>query len=196
MAEQVVFEQTIEGLFVRGLGTRMTPRCRARLKELGVDLSGKLLPAYPFSVWMQSLAVAAEEIFPSLPAEQAHQQLGALLIDGYRETFLGRAVLGMIRVLGPRRMLHRATQNFRSGNNYTETRIVDLTPTSLELWMNEVGPYPTFTAGIILAGLRAAGATHPRVELFGHDGHACTYRCAWGSGDSSATSTAGSISSR
>lgn len=178
MADKVVFEQTIEGLFVRGLGSRVTPPLKARLRDAGLDLDAKLLPAYPFEVWMRTLEVTARGLFPELPVEQAMFRVGESFIDGYRETFLGRAVLGMIRVLGPRRTLLRATQNFRSGNNYTDTKITEVDPTTIDLWMNEVGPWPTFTAGIIHAGMVATGAT-PKIDIRDHDGHACTFRVSW-----------------
>jgi uncharacterized protein (TIGR02265 family) len=82
-------------------------------------------------------------------------------------------------VLGPKRALLRATQNFRAGNNYTETRVTELAPHQFDLWMNEVGDFPEFTAGIIYAGVRLSGAQEPRVESLGYDGHACTYRITW-----------------
>ncbi len=178
MAEQVVFEQTIEGLFVRGLNGRLTAQAKERLRAAGLDLDRKLLPAYPFDTWMAVLRIAAEECFPRAPLDEALFKVGEALIEGYRETFLGRAVLGMVRVLGPRRTVLRATQNFRSGNNYTEAKVTDVSESCMELWMNEVGPYPTFTSGIICAALRATGV-EPKVALEGHDGHACTYRITW-----------------
>ncbi len=198
-AEWVVFEQTIEGLFVRGLHGKMPARCRERLRAAGLNLDRRLLPAYSFDTWMVCLGIAGEEVFPGSAVDLAQFQLGELMIDGYKETFLGRAVLGMIRVLGPRRTLLRATHNFRSGNNYTESRLVERSPTDVELWMNEVGPFPTFTAGIVHAAIRAAGADRLKVEVLSHDGHACTYRVAWGDASTPASSnsaSAGSISSR
>lgn len=178
MTEKVVFEQTIEGLFVRALGSRMTPAIKTQLKGAGLDLDAKLLPAYPFDVWMKALEVTARGLFPEQSMEQAMFRVGESFVEGYRETFLGRAVLGMIRVLGPRRTLLRSTQNFRSGNNYTETKITEVDPTTIDLWMNEVGAWPTFTAGIIHAGMAATGAT-PRIDIRDHDGHACTFRVSW-----------------
>ncbi len=179
MNEQLVFEQTIEGMFVRGLQGRLSPRARERLKAAGIDVSAPLRPAYPFEIWMAGLKVAAEEVFSSHSEQEAMFKLGELLIDGYRETLLGRAVLGMVRVLGPKRTLLRSTQNFRSGNNYTETRLVEVSPTCTELWMNEVGPFPSFTQGILLAAMRASGAPGLQVELKDYDGHAATYRVSW-----------------
>ena len=180
MSDKVVFDHTIEGLFIRGLGSRLSPRARQRLKEAGVDVDKRLLPAYPFNTWMTSLRIAAEELHPGEPLDQAMRKVGEAFIHGYRETLLGRAVLGVMSVLGPQRTLKRATQNFRSGNNYTEATVSDVSPGCADLWMNEVGPYPTFTAGIISAALTAAGST-PTVEVRGHDGHACTFRVTWAS---------------
>lgn len=175
--QQVVFEQTMEGL-LRAVRPRLTQKCKARLREAGLNVDAALLPAYPFEVWMKCLLASAEETWPGATREQALFHLGEAFIEGYRETFLGRAVLGLIRVLGPRRAIHRATRNFRSGNNYTEARVTELGPACLELWMNEVGPYPTFTQGLVEAALRASGVV-PKVEIKDHDGHACTYRCTW-----------------
>ena len=175
--QQVVFEQTVEGL-LRAIRPRMTPKCKARLLEAGLDVDSALLPAYPFETWMRLLLVSAEEIWPGESRELAMFHLGEAFIEGYRETFLGRAVLGVIRVIGPKRALHRSSRSFRSGNNYTDAKVTDTSPTSLELWMNEVGPYPSFTQGLIEAALRASGVV-PRVLIKDHDGHGCTYLCSW-----------------
>jgi hypothetical protein len=71
--------------------------------------------------------------------------------------------------------------------------------------MNEVGSLPTFTAGILQAGLKTAGAAHVHIQLDGYDGHACNYRISWseaavasgvaGKGDSKALTRSGSINS-
>lgn len=177
--EKVVFNHTIEAMFIRGLGAKLTPTSKNKLREVGVDLDKRLLPAYPFATWMKSLELAANDAFPSRPLPDAMFQMGELLIDGYRGTVMGTAVLAMIRVLGPKKTLKRTAQNFRSGNNYTEATLTELTPTCFELWMNEVGPFPSFTAGIMVAGLRAAGAEGIECTPHGHDGHSCTYRLSW-----------------
>ena len=177
--ELLVFEQTLEAVFLRGLHGRVPPSCKARLRQAGLDLDQKLRPTYPLDAWMTFLRITAQELYPEEPVDQGAFKLGETCIDGFRETMLGRAVLSLLRVLGPRRALMRATQNFRAGNNYTESRLKELGPRQFELWMNEVGPLPTFTAGILHAGLRTAGAENIRVDLSGYDGHACTYCISW-----------------
>ncbi|WP_309892853.1 DUF2378 family protein [Archangium sp.] len=204
--ELLVFEQTIEAVYVRALHGRLPPTCKARLRQAGLDLDQKLRPAYPFTAWMTFLRITAEELYPGEPLEIGAFKIGEACIDGFRETMLGRAVLSLLRVLGPKRALMRATQNFRAGNNYTESRIREVSPRQYELWMNEVGSLPTFTAGILHAGLRTAGAESVRVDLSGYDGHACTYCISWseasvssgvaGKGDSKAATRSGSINSR
>lgn len=203
--ELLIFEQTIEALFVRALGGRLTPDCKVRLRQAGLDVDQKLKPAYSFKSWMTFIRIAAEELYPGVPMEEGTFKLGEAHIEGFRETMLGRAVLSLLRVLGPRRTLNRATQNFRAGNNYTESRLTEHGPGQFELWMNEVGDFPAFTAGIIHAGLTIAGAKELRVEPADYDGHACTYRISWreasvssgvaGTGDSKAARRSGSISS-
>jgi uncharacterized protein (TIGR02265 family) len=203
--ELLVFEQTIEAVFVRGLQGRLPANCKARLRHAGLDLDQRLRPAYPFDAWMAFLRIAAEELYPGQTLEQGAWKLGEACITGFQETMLGRAMLSLLRVLGPRRTLMRATQNFRAGNNYTESRLKELGPHNFELWMNEVGSLPSFTAGIIFAGLKTAGATSIRIEMDGYDGHACTYRISWseasvssgvaGRGDSRAATRSGSINS-
>ncbi|MFL5343690.1 MAG: DUF2378 family protein [Hyalangium sp.] len=177
--ELLVFEQTIEALFVRALSGRLTPECRARLRQAGLDVDQKIKPAYSFDAWMTFIRIAAEELHPGEPLPMATFKLGEIYVEGFRQTMLGRAVLSLLRVLGPRRTIARATQNFRAGNNYTETRITELGANQFDVWMNEVGPFPEFTAGIMQAGMRMTGVKELRIEPFGYDGHACTYRISW-----------------
>jgi len=177
--EFLVFEQTIESMFHRALNGRLTPRCKARLREAGLDVDQKPRPAYTLEAWMNFLRIAAEELHPGEPLEQAAFKLGLVYMEGFRETMLGRAVLSLLRVLGPRRALGRAAQSFRSSNNYTETRLTEVGPRHFELWLNEVGPLPSFSAGLIHGGLKVSGARDIVVDITGYDGHACTFRVQW-----------------
>jgi uncharacterized protein (TIGR02265 family) len=177
--QKLVFGHVVEALFLKAIKGELSVGARYRLKEVGLDLDAPLLPAYPLDAWVGFLQVASQDLFRGETREQALFLLGQRLIDAYRESTLGRAVLTMARVLGPRRTLSRTTQNFRSGNNYSEAKLVDVSAGCVELHMNEVGPYPTFTQGILTAGIRYAGAKDLTVELREHDGHACVYVLRW-----------------
>ncbi|MFP2932093.1 DUF2378 family protein [Pyxidicoccus sp. 3LG] len=182
MPEKLVFEHTLEGLFVRGLVGRVTPALRERLREVGVDLDRKLQPAYGFDTWCSAVQIAARELHPDVPDERGYGLLGERMVDGYRETVLGRAAFGVIQLLGPRRGVSRARQMFRSGNNYTEVRLEDVAPTEVHLWMNEAGAIRYFTQGALLAGLRALGAHQPQVVVRDFTSDHVTYRLIWRDG--------------
>ena len=179
MQEKMVFDQTLEGLFVRGLEGRVTPTLKGHLKEVGVDLDRKLLPAYPFDTWCSCVRVTARELYSGEPEEQAYHALGERMVDGYRATMMGRALFSVLQLLGPRRVLARVQQSFRSGNNYTEVRIRELASTHLELWMNEAGPTRYLVQGAILAGMRGCGVQEPRVQVRSFTQEGVTFDVTW-----------------
>lgn len=180
VGQRLIFEHSVEGLFLRGLMGRLTPSLKAQLREAGVDLERSLLPAYPWEVWERSVGLTARALHPGEPDDVAWRLVGERMVDGYRETLVGGAMFGMLRLLGPRRMVGRTRQNFRSGNNYTEASVTDVGPRQVDLWMNEVGRLRYFTQGAVLAGMRGAGAPDARVEVTHFDDAGVTYRVSWG----------------
>ncbi len=176
----MVFDQTLEGLFVRGLDGRVTPSMKLHLREVGVDLDRKLLPAYPFETWCSCVRVAARELYADEPEARAYHALGEHMVDGYRGTMMGRALFSVLQLLGPRRVLARVQQSFRSGNNYTQVRTRDLSPTHLELWMNEAGPTRYLVQGALLAGMRGCGVKEARVEVSSFTDEDVTFSVSWG----------------
>ncbi len=179
MQEKLVFDQTLDGLFIRGLESQVTPSLRLHLREVGVDLDRKLLPAYPFETWCSCVRVAARELYADAPEEQAYRALGERMVDGYRSTVMGRALFSVLQLLGPRRVLGRMQQSFRSGNNYTEVRMRELAPTHMELWVNEAGPTRYLVQGAILAGLRGCGVRGGRVEVHSFTPEDVTFHVLW-----------------
>ncbi|MFP2910485.1 DUF2378 family protein [Pyxidicoccus sp. 3LFB2] len=179
MAERIVFEHTVEALFLRGLGERVTPQLKSRLREEGLDLDRKLLPGYPQELFTRLLQLSAQALYPRAPEEEGLCHLGERLIEGYQETLVGSALFGVLRLLGPRRMLERTQKNFRSGNSYTEARTTLVGEREVELWMNEPNASRYFTRGTVLAGMRASGAKEPRIEVLRFDTEGTTFRVTW-----------------
>jgi uncharacterized protein (TIGR02265 family) len=177
--ERLVFAHTVEGLLIRGVAGMLTDKLKARLRQAGLDLDAKLRPAYTYEEWTEFVRISAEELFPEKPWPAAYRALGERLIDGYRETLLGRAVMSIIKLRGPAKAIQRTQQSFRSGNNYTEARVEHLEPNRAELWMNETSDVRMLTAGIILAGLRATGAKEPSVEVKRFDEKGTFYLLKW-----------------
>lgn len=177
-SSRVVFEQTFEGLFVVGLRPRLTPELQRELADAGLDLSRKLLPAYPFETWARCCQVAAKRLHADEPEEVGMRKLGEAVVAGFANGFLGRALMGVVRVLGPVRALGRIRQNFRSGNNYCEATVTRVDDTTYEVWMNEQGPTRYLCQGIILAGLQWTNV-EPQVEVTRFDDENVWFRASW-----------------
>jgi uncharacterized protein (TIGR02265 family) len=173
----VVFDHTVDGL-LRALEGKRTARLEDRLKASGLDLHAPRKSTYGFHEWKKFVATSAEELFGRDPELTAHEKLGRLFVNSYFHTFIGKAVGALVRLLGPRRTLTRATQNFRSGNNFSETRLTELAPNTYEFWIN-AAENPGFTAGILIEGLTVSGAKDVRVELVRREDYACTFKISW-----------------
>src|SRR5690242_12421722 len=123
MSDPLVFSHTVESFFRRALAGRRPPALEDAVREVGIDLSKPLLPAYPFDVWLRALEVTAKTLYPGQPLEEAFFDMGCLLVTSYQETMIGRALFTALRVLSPRRVIDRMARNFRTSNNFTEVAI-------------------------------------------------------------------------
>jgi uncharacterized protein (TIGR02265 family) len=177
--EQVVFAHTVEGLFVRALGGEVPPALTQELRKIGIDLSRKLLPAYPVPVWNQVLEATLRTLYPGQPLPQSARLLGERMIEGYRNTLVGQAVLALAKIIGPRRALLRSRQNWRSGNSYSEVTVEELAPNDFRLRFNESGVSRWVSQGLLAAGLVFAGAQDLSVELESFTETDAVYRITW-----------------
>ena len=176
----VVYSTSVEALFVRELGPRMPRRLRERLREVGLDLDRPLEPSYPLERWKGFVREAARELYPRLPPEDAYSHLGMAFMDGFLKTFIGKATMSVLRVMGPRRGLKRLSQNLRAGNNFSEVRWVEHGPTEVDIWLNDVfADHPAFAAALICRGHTENGARDVRVDALDFDGTAATLRVRW-----------------
>lgn len=178
-SEQVVFAHSVEGLFVRALGGDVPADLSEQLRGLGIDLSKKLLPAYPVTLWNHVLEATAQTIYPGEPFDQAGRKLGERMMEGYRATLVGQALLALAKIIGPRRALLRSRQNWRSGNNYSEVQVEELAPTDFRLGFNESGISRWVTQGLLQAGLTFAGAKECTVAVVSFTQTDAVYRITW-----------------
>ncbi|ATB34465.1 DUF2378 family protein [Melittangium boletus] len=178
--DKLVYSGTVEALFVRALENRLTPACRQRLREAGLDLEQKLPPSYTLEQWKQFLRIAADHVYAGMPAEAAYYSLGERFIDGYFSSIFGRALLGMARLLGPRRALTQARLCFRTSANCSEVRIVERSPTEVEVWLTDIGAdLPTFVAGVLSRATELSGGQRVVAIPEGFDGQSATYYVRW-----------------
>jgi uncharacterized protein (TIGR02265 family) len=178
MSEQLWFDFTIEGIFVKGLGPRLTPELRGDLRALGIDLN-KLGPAYSVEASRKALEAAWMRVFPTLSKEDAFRELGRLSVSGYLDTMVGKAVLGLVRLMGVKRSLLRLHQSISGGSNYVKATSTLVGPMTIEIVVQDTSEMPTFWEGILLGGTEIAHAKNLRVTRFTQPAPACGYRVEW-----------------
>ncbi len=178
LAEQfIIFGHVVEGL-TRAIAPRMTPRLELRLREAGMDVKAKAASSYKFDAWCLFLRICRDEIFGAYPEAEGFRKLGEGFAGAYFQTTFGSAVMSMAKLLGPVRSLKRATQNFRSANNFTETRVQELGHNRWELRLNRVDQ-SDFEAGIIKTVLQSAGAKDLELSYAPGQGEEVVYQIAW-----------------
>ncbi|KFA91062.1 DUF2378 family protein [Archangium violaceum] len=174
-----VFVQVVEGLLRHGVGERVTPRLRERLKQVGLDLDRPLLPAYPVTQWLYCLHIILEEVYPGLPREEGFRQLATDHVEGYGQTLVGRAMMRLLRLLGPKRTVQQMVQALRSGDNYTEVRLKELEPGMWEMWMNSVLDAPGYAEALFVGFLKASGASEPHAAIVRREEEGTVYLLRW-----------------
>jgi uncharacterized protein (TIGR02265 family) len=162
MTEKLIFAQTIEGL-LRAMGP-LNEQDRSALRATGIDVDKRLLPAYPLAQFIAALDLAGARLAPSASPDERSHQVGRRFMDAYQDTMVGRAMVAATRVIGPWRTLERLANKFRTGNNFSQTKVTRLGPTSAEVWCNQVS-HPGWYTGLISRGLELAGAKQVEVKL-------------------------------
>lgn len=176
--ERALFADAVEGLFVRALGSRLTPSARARLKSAGLDVAN-IQARYPIAKFREFVEIARQEAFPGVSVADAHRQMGELTVTGYGETLMGRALLSLLKLLGVQRSLKRLDANLRAVNNFSQTRFTPISDGVIEYWINELAISPDYTRGLVNAGMRASGAETVSVEPVPDRGEGYTFRITW-----------------
>lgn len=180
MANVRFYKDVFDALFLRALKGQVTPDATERLREVGLDLTLGLKESYPIGTWLAAIRIGAKLHAPTLPEHEALWSLGEAFIDSYRSTLSGRALMAMLRLLGPDRAMKQMTTNFRSGISQTETRLKRVGEGDWQLWIsNALGPARFITGGMMKRGLEAAGAHNVRIHISAHDGVETTYRVTW-----------------
>jgi uncharacterized protein (TIGR02265 family) len=173
-----VYEHTVDGLFFRAVRDRIKPPLAAKLKGLGIDLQGKP-KSVPHLAWVEALSLAANELFEGTE-DQRFRQLGHAVMLRHGETVMGQAVITVMRLMGPKRILGRINSTLRSGNNYIQADLAPTGPTSWEGVVNECNGNPYYIAGVLEQGLIITGAQNVVILVSGFDGHSAKFSISWG----------------
>ncbi len=176
--ERLWFSTVIEAIFLKGLSGKITPKLKADIKKVGIDLD-KLAPASPVEQVYAACKLTMPALYPGMSESEAFHQLGVSSMRGYTETLLGKALIQILKLIGVRRSLLRMHTSMRSGNNYLETSSVVVAGNCIELTFSDVSKMPSFYQGIIEEGGRMAHAKNLRVSTLDSVPPAHTFRVEW-----------------
>ncbi len=179
MGDRFHFSQVVEGLWGRALAGRLDVDLKGALRDAGLDLTQPLLPAYPAEKMNEWVRLTARSLYPHLDEHESLRKLGNDFFLGYTRTLIGTAMLALMRVIGTRRSLERMQRNFRTGNNYIDTRFTSNGKGRAQLWMKDVNGLPAYYAGMVEEGGRATGARDMVAKWQLHPDGSCTYDVTW-----------------
>lgn len=180
MTEKLVFESSVEAMFVRSLHDRSSPELRTALRGIGIDVEKKLPPAISREVWYQGIELVAKHGWKELPRADALRAMGRRLIENLEGTLLGKTFSPVMRLLGPQRLLLRVPFNMRSANNFATATVEVKGPRELIIETTDVGDAPELFAGTLEELLHWAGEKVVNVEFAVTTPPAARYVIRWG----------------
>jgi uncharacterized protein (TIGR02265 family) len=178
--EELVYSNTFEGLRLALSKHGVPPGdIDEAFRGIGVHFK-KPLPAYSKQHFIDSLQLSVKLAFPDSDAETAFRKVGSLVIEGYIQTVLGRAVHAAAQLMGPSWTLKRMTRSLRTSDNCTETRVDEHGPADLSIWINDALGCRGYYEGVFERVVLVSGGKAPRcvVERTAPPRQA-TYRVTW-----------------
>lgn len=160
--QPLVFGNSWEAL-TRVLGDQLDDGLRARFTALGVDMR-RPNPAYPYETWVKSLELAMAVLYPGASEDEGSYRIGRAMLESYGYTLVGRALLAMLRALGPRRSLERMERNLRTTNNYSQLKVIMTSYNTYEITVNHVR-FKHYYRGLFEFGLQNGGARDVKVTI-------------------------------
>jgi uncharacterized protein (TIGR02265 family) len=169
VTERLIFANSVEALFVRGVGSQLTPEIKDELRSIGIDLSKRLLPAYPSDVYYAAIALLVRRLYPGLPPSTAQFKLGERSVLGLEETFLGRSAVVLSKLIGTRRAILRFPVSAMATTNYAKLEARELSPTQVEVTICPMDGDVNFMSGCISALITMTGGHDGKTEVVEHD---------------------------
>lgn len=179
MTGRLYYAVAVEGTFKLGVGALLSEAQRTTLREeLGID-PYDTKSGYPVEVMHRGFEFLQRELFPDMAPEASEELLGVLSFRGFAETLVGKAIVQMMRLIGPERTMPRMAKNLKAGTNFMDIRSRKLGPGRFELDVSDVGGMPHFYRGMFHEGLQLTLAKDLKVELVKLVGRGATYRITW-----------------
>lgn len=177
--EQIEFSQSVEGLFLKGLGKALTPPMKDQLRAKGLDLDKPLRPGYPAADFHKWVEYASSAVYPDDKKEEAVRRIGHRAVSGLEEGLIGKALGAGLKLIGPRRALQRVERIFKNNNNYQVATLLELGERDARVRLSDVFGLPTYYQGLFEAALGVIGAKDSKVSLLASTGPGAVLHIEW-----------------
>ena len=179
--EKLVYENAVEGLFIKGFGKQLSPTLKAAMKEVGIDVDAPLKTSYPGDIVNRCTQLLREHVFRHESDDaKAYAALGSKTLDGYFDTLLGRAMVGVLRVVGYERIIDRLPRQMASGSNYQFVEVKRVKPGEAEVSCSDYQPHPAINLGVLTrAFTHYFPAPDFKMEILRVEPARCLYRMTW-----------------
>lgn len=150
--EGVIYRHSVEAL----LGHVVRPRSLLtgdELREFGLEKARDV----DKHTWERLLRVLARKLKPGAPDDEGLELLGAAMLEGYADGFVGRSLFLVLKLMGPRRALLRMADNFKTADSVTEVVATARGDTHVEMVFNDIGNMPTYVRGLLSRAMTLLG---------------------------------------
>jgi uncharacterized protein (TIGR02265 family) len=182
MAEQrLIYEQSIEAMYLKAHPEKLTPQVKAALRELGIDLDQKLKPFYNADAVNDATRLFRRLAYGHVADdEQAYSQMGERILDGYFNTIYGKPLVSLLKLLGAKRIVDRLPQAMTASSNYMKVTVEWKGPTEAWLTLSDTSPSPHLNLGVIRrAFVHWFNTPSFQVSIQEHVAPRATYRMTW-----------------
>jgi uncharacterized protein (TIGR02265 family) len=173
--QKLIFGQSVEVLLTACRGRISTATVKG-LAAKGIHFDKKLDPAYPAEAWAEAVRLISTDLFPGVPAEEAHRQLAHRVVQQFTETVTGRVLVTVAKLLGHERSLNRMTHSLRTGANFLDCRVTPEVGGVRTIWMSDVSGVPGFYRGMLEFGGAAVGFERHLLEIIAREGTSVTFK--------------------
>jgi uncharacterized protein (TIGR02265 family) len=173
VTRRLVFKHTVEGLFTRAYGDKVTPLLREQFRSMGLDA-----PAVDAEAFGRAFMLLRDAVHPGVEPSAAERQMGARFLAGYFDTTMGSLVRVMLKVLSVEKALSKVPQSLMSGANYIEAKVVKVSEREVNLVVSDYSTSPAFMCGVVTEMVTRAGGS-PQVDVTEQQGRALTIRVRW-----------------
>jgi uncharacterized protein (TIGR02265 family) len=151
-AKFVVFRHTVDA-FVRGVvrGQQLdTVEFCDEAARLGLDCARP--SELPADAWFALIELSARHLSGGGTREERLERVGRHFVRAFADGVVGSGLVMVLRMLGPRRAMLRATENFTLGDDFTLMTVRELGEGRYELKHSPNGGQPWFMLGLLREG--------------------------------------------